>query len=148
MAATYYTAQGGDLFQRGTGGASSLVSIPALDGIIGESGLAIYSDVTVQLGETLQYFLTFDDVIKFIWFGKGLGDITVNGVLFSDCTGDLPGASQYFQAFGSLRGESTQITVGSQTFTAIVSNANLSIMAEPDTMAQFQLVFSVVDHQL
>ena len=148
MAATYYTAQGGDLFKRETGGASSLVSVPALDGLIGESGLAIYSDVTVQLGETLQYFLTFDDVIKFIWFGKGLGNITVNGVLFSDCSGALPGMSQYFSAFSSLRGQSTEITVGEQTFTAVVSNANLSIMAEPDTMAQFQLVFSIVNHQL
>jgi hypothetical protein len=148
MAATYYSAGGGDLFKRQTGGASSILKIPLLDDIIGTSGLAIYSDVTMQLGETIQYFLTFDDVIKYVHFGKGVGNIAVSGVLFSDCSGQMPGAARFLQAFSSLRGKSQQITLGNQTFTVIVTNCNLSLLAEPDFMANFQMIFSVVDHQL
>jgi hypothetical protein len=148
MAATFYSAGGNDLFKRQTGGASSVLTIPTLDGIVGSSGLAIYSDVTLQLGETIQYFLTFDDVIKYVHFGKGVGNITVNGILFSDCSGSMPGASRFLQAFSSLRGKSQQITLGGQTFTVVVTNCNLTLVAEPDFMANFQMVFSVVDHQL
>ena len=148
MAATYYTAQGGDIFQRQTGGADSLIYVPMLDSMIGESGLAVYTEVSVQLGETIQYFLTFDDVIKFIHFGKGLGSIIVNGTLFSDCSSNMPGLQMYFSGFSALRGQQTEITIGGRAFTVVVSNANLTIMGEPDTMAQFQMVFSVVNHNM
>jgi hypothetical protein len=148
MAATFYTSEGGDLFKGRTGGADTLVQIPAVNDIIGESGLAVYSEVSVQLSETIQYFLTFDDVIKFIHFGKGLGNITVTGTLFSDCSNDMPGIKKYFSAFSELRGEVKTLTIGGQAFKAVVANTNLNITAEPDTMAQFQLVFSVLDHNL
>jgi len=147
MAATFYQGSG-DVFKRGTGGASSILTIPSLDAIIGQSGLAVYSDVTLQLGETIQYFLTFDDVIKYIHFGKGVGNITANGTLFSDCSQNLPGASQYLSAFSSLRGTTQQITMGGQTFTVVVTNANLTMLSEPDFMGNFQMSFSVVDHHL
>ena len=147
MAATFYQGSG-DVFKRGTGGASSILSIPILDGILGAGGLAVYSDVTLQLGETIQYFLTFDDVIKYIHFGKGVGNITVSGALFSDCSQNLPGAEKYLQAFSGLRGTTQQVTLGNKTFTVVVSNANLTMLAEPDFMGSFQMSFSVVDHQL
>jgi hypothetical protein len=148
MAASFYTASGNDLFLNQAGGATSLISIPAMDGIIGETGLAVYNEVSVQLGETLQYFLTFDDVIKFIHFGKGLGNILVNGSLFSDCSDNMPGLQPYFGAFSEMRGEVTTITIGGRAFTVVVSNANLTIVSEPTTMAQFQFAFSVVNHNL
>jgi hypothetical protein len=148
MAASFYTSGGNDLFQRQSGGATSLISVPSIDSMIGQTGLAVYTEVTVQLGETLQYFLTFDDVIKFIHFGKGLGNIVVNGTLFSDCSSNMPGLQLYFEGFSALRGQQTEITIGGRAFTVVVANANLTIVGEPDTMAQFQLVFSVVNHNL
>ena len=149
MAASFYSSNGGnDIFSNGSGGASSFISISAMDEIIGQTGLAVYNEVSVQLGETLQYFLTFDDVIKFIHFGKGLGNITATGTLFTDCSNNMPGLQPFFGAFSELRGQSTQITIGARAFTVIVTNANLNIVSEPAMMAQFQLVFSVVNHNL
>ena len=100
------------------------------------------------MGETLQYFLTFDDVIKFIHFGKGLGNIVADGIMFSERHGDLPGLPQFFQDFSSFRGKKETITVGVEAFTVVISSANITAIGEPDTMAYFQAVFTIVDHQL
>jgi hypothetical protein len=143
----FFSTVGKDVF-KSVPGVSHLIKIPRIDDILGQSGMAIYTQVSVQLGETLQYFLTFDDVIKFIHFGKGLGSITAEGILFSKRDGDLPGLPKYFQAFGSLRGKKETITIGSEAFTVVITNANVSLTGEPDTMAYFQAVFSIVDHQI
>jgi hypothetical protein len=148
MAAVFVNLGGGDIFKRKAGSGSAIVSVPALDSMMQSSMLAIYTEVSVQLGETIQYFLTFDDVIKYIHFGKGLGNITVGGMLFSDCSGNLPGMSSFFSSFSSLRGVKTDITLGGKAFTCVVTAANLTITGEPDTTAMFQLVFSVVNHTL
>jgi len=147
MGAVFVNLKGGDVFKN-VPGVSHLIKVPKIDDILGESGLAMYTQVTVQLGETLQYFLTFDDVIKFIHFGKGLGNITAEGILFSKCSGDIPGLPKFFQAFGGLRGKKETITVGGTAFTVVISSASVSTIGEPDTMAHFQAVFSIVDHQL
>jgi hypothetical protein len=146
MGAVFVALKGGDVFKSTAG--SHLIKVPKIDNILGKSGLAIYTQVGVQLAETLQYFLTFDDVIKFIHFGKGLGNITAEGILFSDCAGDIPGLPQFFQAFSALRGKKETITVGDTAFTVVISSASITAVGEPDTMAYFQAVFSVVDHQL
>jgi hypothetical protein len=148
MAATFVNIGDNDLFQRKAGNASHLVKIPSIDDVMGKSGLALYTDVTLQLGETIQYFLTFDDVIKFIHFGKAVSNIMVSGILFSDCSSDIVGLPKMMGAISALRGQETKITFGSKVFTSVLSNVNISIIGEPDTMANFQAVFSVVNHDL
>ena len=147
MAASFVTLSQQDLFASG-GNATSLIKIPKVDDVVGKKGLAIYNTVTVQLNETIQYFLTFDDVIKFIHFGKGLGSIAVEGVLYSDCDGNLPGMTKLKGAISALRGKEQEITVGPLTVTAVMTSVQLSITSEPDTMAPFVFNFSVVNHHL
>jgi hypothetical protein len=148
MAAILVNVDGNDIFKRKAGNASHLIKVPSVDDVIGKSGLAIYTDVTLQLGETIQYFLTFDDVIKFIHFGKGVGNVVANGILFSNCDSDIVGLPKLLQAIRALRGQETKILIGSETFTSILTNASINITGEPDTMANFQVVFSVVNHNL
>ena len=88
MPAHFFTYSGGDLFKTSGGGGAYLVRIPQIDSLIGTNGLAVYTNGTLQLSETLQYFLTFDDVVKYIHFGKGVGSVTVEGIMFSNCFGD------------------------------------------------------------
>ena len=148
MAAIFLALSNTDLFKSGSS-ASSLVSIPKLDALVNAQGLALYTDVSVQLGETIQYFLTFDDVTKYIHFGKGLSSITVNGMMFMDCNGSIPSLDKFFsKAISQLRGTPQKLVVGSTVFTVVMSNSALTVMAEPDTMAQFQITFSVIDHSL
>jgi len=148
MAAVLVNVGGNDIFKREAGDASHLIKIPKVDDVIGQAGLAIYTDVTLQLGETIQYFLTFDDVIKFIHFGKGVGNVVANGILFSDCKSNIVGLPKILGAIRGLRGEETQVLIGSETFTSILSSASINITGEPDTMANFQVVFSIVNHNL
>lgn len=147
MPASFVTTGKGDLFKSG-GSADHLVRIPHVDEIIGSGGLAVYDTVSVQLGETIQYFLTFDDVIKFIHFGKGVGAVTAEGTMYSTCDGDLPGVSGFASAFSALRGKATCLLVGSVSVAAILTNAQLSITSQPDTMAHFVFSFAVVNHGL
>jgi hypothetical protein len=150
MPATFVTLQKNDVFKSG-GAADHLVKIPSIDGIdgiIGSSNLAVYNQVSATINETLQFFLTFDDIIKYIHFGKGLGSVTVEGTLFCDCTGNVPGLSKISQAITSLRGQRVEIVIGSMTLQAVMTSTQVTVVGEPDTMATFVVNFTVVDHQL
>jgi hypothetical protein len=140
----FYFKNGGELF--GQGGGAQIVKIPAVDDIVGEGGLAVYSNVSFQINETLQYFLAFDDVIKFIHFGKGVGNVTAEGILYCDCTGDLPGLSKATAAIGALRGEAVPLSLGGYTVTGVLTTATISAMADQDTFGQFSFSFAIVNH--
>lgn len=147
MSAVLITMQGGDLFQQG-GGSDHLINIDGVNSIVGSGGLAIYDVVSVRLSETIQYFLTFDDVIKVIHFGKGVGTVTAEGTLFSTCGGDLPGVSSFKSAFSGLRGKVTSAAIGSLAFKVMVTEAQLQIMGDPDTMGKFSFNLAILDHDL
>jgi len=148
MAAAFIALQTDDLFYSG-GTVAHLVDIPEFSRLLTPAALILYTDVNIQLGEVLQFFLTFDDVAKFIHFGKGTGALVVNGLMFSDCTGGIPGLPVFLEGvFAQLRGKKVTILVGGTAFTCAMSSASVNITAEPDTMAQFQLVFTIVHHNL
>jgi hypothetical protein len=148
MPAHFFTYSGGDLFKTGGGGGAYLIDIPQINTLIGKAGLAVYTNATLQLSKTLQYFLTFDDVIKYIHFGKGVGSVTVEGIMFSDCSGDVPGAAKFANIYSSLRGNDVTIAIGNTAVKSILTSATISIISEPDTMAQFSFTFAIVNHQL
>lgn len=148
MPATFFTLASNEIFQQNSGQGQSLISIPEVDKIIQKDGLAVYNTIGLQLGETIQYFLTFDDVIKFIHFGKGLGTITVEGTLYGDCAGGIPGLSKFKEAFRELRGKEQKIDIGGIVIVAIMTSAQVNIVGDPDTMGQFNFNFSVVNHEL
>jgi hypothetical protein len=147
MPAVLVTATDKDLFQSG-GTVDHLIAIPAVDSLIGEEHLALYNTVGLRLNETIQYFLTFDDVIKSIHFGKGLGSIAVEGTMFCTKTGDVPGLNQFSSQFGALRGKVEQLTIGDTAFTVMVTEAQLQLSGDPDTIANFSFNFAVLDHNL
>lgn len=140
----FYFKNGGELF--GQGGGAQIVKIPSVDAIVGEGGLAVYSNVSFQVNETLQYFLAFDDVIKFIHFGKGVGNVTAEGILYCDCSGNLPGLSKATSAIGALRGSAVQLSLGGYTVTGVLTTATIAAMADQDTFGQFSFSFAIVDH--
>ena len=147
MSAVLITTQAGDLFKQG-GGSDHLIKIEEVDNIIGKEGLAIYDSVSVRLLETIQYFLTFDDVIKTIHFGKGVGSVVAEGTLFSTCSGDLPGMSKLKEAFKNMRGKVTSATIGGLAFKVMVTEVQLTITGDPDTLGHFVFNLSILDHDL
>lgn len=157
MAGVYYNMKNTDVFKSG-GNADHLVKIDKVDEIVKSDrsqagadqtkGAAVYNSVTMQLGETLQFFLTFDDVIKYIHFGKALGSVTVEGTIFSDCNSDLPRIDKLKEAFTALRGKQMKVNIGSIVLTCVMSTMQFTVLAEPDTMGDFTFNFAVIDHQL
>ena len=148
MAALFVTLRANDIFQSGIGGASHLINIPSLEGLASSMGLAVYDSITVQIGETIQYFLTFDDVIKYIHFGKGVGTVNVEGTMFSDCSGDVPGLGEFTKSVSGLRGKSSKVSLGGAAFTVIMTHASVTVIGEPQTMGKFSFTFSIVNHSL
>jgi len=53
MPATFFALGKNDIFQQVNGSGQALITIPAVDSIIQQSGLAIYNNVSLQLGETI-----------------------------------------------------------------------------------------------
>ena len=148
MPAAFFSLTRNDVFKQGVGGAQSLISVPNVDDIVQQEGLAIYNSVSLQLGETIQYFLTFDDVIKFIHFGKGVGTLTVEGLILMGCNGQMPGLKKIKSAISALRGKPQKIDVGGIVAAAVMTSVQINLTSEPDTMAQFVFTFSVVNHLL
>ena len=148
MSAHFITREvGKDLFK--TGGTTGLIVIPELDNLADDLELVtIYNSVAVQLNETLQYFLTFDDVIKFIWFGKGVGSLVVDGTMYSDCDGDIPSLHRINETISSMRGELLQAQVGSMTLDVILAGVQVTTVPDPDTLANFQFNLSIVNHNM
>jgi hypothetical protein len=148
MGASMYTTVRSDLFRSGGAGAQGLVNIPAVDALVGKSGLAVYDSVGLQLPETVQYFLTFDDVTKFIHFGKGVGTVQVEGTMYSDCDAKIPGTAIFRAVVSALRGRERVMIIGGVPVEAILTNSAITVLSEPDTMAHFSFTFSVVNHLL
>ena len=80
-------------------------------GFTGTNGMLIVSEVAFQVRDTIQYFLTFDDLITYYYFGKGLGTMTVSGSILADCSGTWGLYNNFMQYLGKLRGE----TIGQYT---------------------------------
>jgi hypothetical protein len=148
MPAHFFRYSGGDLFRTSGGGGAHLVNIPGVNSLIGGGGMAIYTNVSIQLSETIQYFLTFDDMIKYIHFGKGVGSVTAEGIMYCNCSGNVPGAAMFGSIYAGLRGSPQMIVIGSTAVKGVLTGAEMSIISEPDTMAQFSYTFAIVDHQL
>lgn len=157
MAGIYVKLDNTDLFKSG-GNADHLVKIDKVDEIVKSNrqqadsdttqGAAVYNSVTMQLGETLQFFLTFDDVIKYIHFGKALGSVTVEGTIFPNCSLDLPRIEKLSTAFTELRGKQMKVQVGNIVLTCVMTTMQFTVVPEPNTMGDFTFNFAVIDHQL
>ena len=138
-------AEGGkdNIFSWGGGGGTPFVKIEAIDGAL-NSGLAIYTSVTVTVNETVQYLLTLGNSIRYIDFGKGLGVVNVNGTIFTDCSSSLASA-KFFSIVNPLKGTVCAISMMDYSCNAVLMSATVEIVAEPDTMANFSLYFNIVN---
>lgn len=143
MAAFFYSYNGNDVFQT-TQSAGSIVQIDFLNSVVTAENFIMYTAVGVQTSEIIQYFLTFDDVIDYLHFGKGLGTVVVSGIIFSDCNENLPGVNNLYSAFGSVRGKSVKVSLGSYSAKAVVVNSSVEVVGEPDTMAQFTITLNII----
>lgn len=147
MAALFYAVNPArNIFRDGLV-ANLTIRIPFLDGLIGYEGFSIITDVSVQNSDTIQYFLTFDDFINYFYFGKGLGSLAINGIMFTNCLGDMPGVDMFYSRIAAYRGSTVDVSFGNTVFTGVISQ--FAINAESENMtAMFSIMLTIVDHSL
>jgi len=146
MAAVFvnFSSSKTDLFKFGGSGATGLVQIAALDELINKANLAIYTGVSVSINQTVQYLLTFGDIIRFINFGKGLGSITITGIIFTGCDSKFSKNANFFKTLAPLRGQALAVSMLGYACKAVLISVNAELVAEPDTMLNFSLTFNIV----
>lgn len=135
------------------------VQIPFLSSLIGQTnqvsqnaqtGILIVTEVQVQNRDTVQYFLTFDDVISYFYFGKGLGTLSISGMVFSDCNNYFGGLSSLTNQIGRIRGTTQAISFGNVVFSAVLSAFTLRSSSDVGSLnyIEFNLQMDIIDHSL
>ena len=122
--------------------------VPFLRNITSNKGFCIITEVGMQNKETIQYFMTFDDVISYFHFGKGLGTLTISGLMFSDVTNTFTGIDIFNQTVANLRGTTQSVTFGSRHFWCVLSNFTVRASAEEgmQNCIEFNLQFEIINH--
>lgn len=147
MAAIFYSySDNGDVFKQQIG--IPPVRVDFLENFQSKDSMALITEVSVQTTETIQFFITFDDIIKYFHFGAGLGTINIAGVIFMDCDGNMPGISSLYDIISGIRGLPVVISMGGKGFTGVVTNTTVNVVAEPTTMANFNLNIAMTEHDL
>lgn len=149
MAALFYSpvTTGSTIFRNGLQVNTSM-HLPFLNNLLGGIGWLVVTEVTIQNRDTIQYFLTFDDLISYFYFGKGLGSITINGILFSDCDGYFRGANSFTSLMSNIRGTTQNVSFGNAVFKGVVSSFTVRASAEEGNCVEFNLQMDVIDHSL
>ena len=148
MAAIFFTPNDANNVFKGGLQVNTSVSVPFLRQLIGASGSLIITDLSVQNSDTIQFFLTFDDFVSWFYFGKGMGQMTIRGMLLEDCRGSLQGLNGLYNAIGNIRGTEQSVSFGNIVFVGVLTNFTTMISTEVPNTANFELVLQIVDHSL
>ena len=124
------------------------VRVQSLQGLENAGNVTIITDSQINMRDTNQFFMSFDDKIHHYHFGKGLGTISVQGLILPNCKGELAGVKALFQKIGKMRGKTETISVGSHTFTGVLVDSTVTFSGEPMTNAVFQINFAMIDHSI
>lgn len=148
MASLFYYS-GTDVFKTavGTGFISFSDAFNNFDGQ--ESTLSIITDVSINGNETIQFFQTFDDLISFYYFGKGLGNISLTMMLFCSCdSNNAPGLDKVLERIGQIRGSFVDFSIGKVTFSGVLTSYNVQMVGEPVLHFIVNINLAMIDHTL
>jgi len=137
MASIFYQPiPGNDIYKSGFHYNNS-INVSFLNQVITPENFAIVTDIFIQNKDTIQYFLTFDDYISYFHFGRGLGSMTITGLLFSDCkptgnddNGTYTGISAFMTMLSTIRGKVQEISFGNTILKGVVSGHSIHASAE------------------
>ena len=124
------------------------VRVPFLDTLLAPSNLALITEMSIQNNETVQFFMTFDDAINWFYFGKGLGTLSIRGMLLT-CEGGTPGLPVLLDdVMRKTRGKSVDVSLGNAVFRCLLTSFNMSLSQDPSPVVEFTLNLSIYSHNL
>jgi hypothetical protein len=148
MAALFYNYGDNGLFKGSVSSHATPAFVSIFSELVGEDSLCIITQVGITMTETIQFFQTFDDLIHYYWFGKGLGNITIQGMLFTNCEGDFPGMPIFLTMIGQQRGKLIECHMGGVTFKGVMQDCNITLTSEPETIANFSISLAMTENTL
>lgn len=149
MGALFYKYNGDSILKHSVGSQASPVKTDLFDELVSEDYLTILTDITIHTNDVVQTFLSFDDFVHHYYFGKGVGQISVRGMCFMNCDGDaIPGLDQFYSRIGEKRGQEVVFSIGAFWFAGVLQDANVTIIAEPETHAMFSASFAMTTHNI
>lgn len=150
MAAIFYKYTNKGLFKLNQGTSTAAPArISVFPNTATSNNLTLITGISIRTNEIIQTFTTFDDAIHYFHFGKGVGSMVISGVVFMDCSGNMPGLALIYGVTSKIRGVPIVVSTGNYTFTGIINDISMNIVSEPDTMAEFtlQLIMTENDAQ-
>lgn len=151
MAAIFYEDKGEAMFRPGVA-VQSFIKVQFLDKLLGDDrkkAMLVLSSVEIQSNEVVQVFMTFDDVVKYFYFGKGVGQLNITGTIYStfdkDCKEEMSGTDMLYEAVDAVRGTLVKVSLGKVTFSGVISNFRTSTSAEPTLATEFSITILVTD---
>lgn len=152
MAAVFYDPGTGSTVFRGNMKAPEVVQIDFLNSLITQfkDTMIVINSVEVSNNETIQFFMTFDDVIEYFYFGKGIGNIGISGTIFStfdaSCNESMPGLSKLYAAIGAVRGKIVNVSLGNIVLQGVITNFRTITSPEPTLATEFSIAINVINH--
>lgn len=112
------------------------------------STLLLLTRVGMRNVDTIQYFLTFDDVVGYFYFGKGIGSLELGGMMFTDASNTFPGLRTLFEKIiGANRGKVVPVSFGSFVFNCVIGEHTINMDSE-NGYGEFSINMSIIDHNL
>jgi len=150
MAVLFYTYgdSSKDIFRQGLSSGAVPAKMDLFSDLVSKENLLIITSVSIVTAETNQFFMTFDDMIHFYHFGKGVGQIAIAGMIFGDCDGSFPGAKAFYDAVMEARGTEQICSAGGNTFTGVLTDSTVEYLSDPITYVQFSANFAMTDNSL
>lgn len=149
MAAVFLTL-GDDIFMTTAGTPTSFVSCDLLDAdsLFAPGQCMLLSNFSTTFNEVVQFFQSFDDLIHYYYFGKGLGQIRFDMMAFFNCSGDAPGLRNLYESIGSKRGKKVTLDFMNVHVEGILMEFNITALAEPLPHFQISIALGMINSNL
>lgn len=148
MGALFYSYGSNGMFKNSVGPGSAPAQIDMFSDLVRKDSLCIITQVGIQISDVVQFFLTFDDFVHYYYFGKGVGNITISGMIFLNCDNQLPGVSDLLEGVGQKRGQEIKVSMNDHWFIGVLIDCSIQMVSEPETMVTFQANLGMIDHSL
>ena len=153
MAAIYYDVSNEQNIFRSNVKAPQVVEIDFLNNLIEtdfKDAMLVLNSVEVSNNEVVQFFMTFDDVVDYFYFGKGVGQISISGSIFStldsSCAESMNGIRKFYEAVGAVRGTPVKVSfIQGPVFIGVITGFRTATSAEPMLVMEFNISISITD---
>ena len=139
-----YKYQDGDIFARSVPLLDFVVVRPFMDLLPAESGVFI-TGMNVVHQEMVQPIVTFNDAIQFLYFGPGLGNISIQGFILVHQRGIY---EFIFQLLKNIQGKEVDVMIGRYVLSMVLQSFQLNLIQDPIPDITFTLQFTITKSSL